>query len=150
LDCPLFEASFNLNKEKQMSLEVSGQVVKLLEEQGGESSRGPWKKRDLVIETNEQYPKKIAITFWGEKVDEMQNLTPGTAVKVAINIESREYNEKWYTDVKAWKLEVGDAISPSAPKDNTNTASFNSINEQKGSTEKDTFTADETDGDLPF
>lgn len=128
-----------------MSLEVSGQIIKLLPEQNGESQRGPWKKQDMVIETNEQYPKKIAITCWGDKVDEIQSLSPGTQVKVAINIESREYNERWYTDVKAWKIEAGGA---SQPADNTNTGSFNSINEEKPADQ--VFTADETEGDLPF
>ncbi len=127
-----------------MSLEVTGQIIKLLPEQSGQSQRGPWKKQDMVIETNEQYPKKVAITCWGEKVDEIQSLTPGTTVKVAINIESREYNERWYTDIKAWKIET----QTGQPSDNTNTASFNSINEEAPA---DTvFTSDETEGDLPF
>ncbi|MBO6515858.1 MAG: DUF3127 domain-containing protein [Bacteroidia bacterium] len=127
-----------------MSLEVSGQVIKLLPEQSGQSQRGPWKKQDMIIETNEQYPKKIAITCWGDKVDEIQNLAPGTQVTVAINIESREYNERWYTDIKAWRIQTG---SPQAV-DNTNTASFNAINEDPPA---DTvFSADETEGDLPF
>ena len=98
----------------------------------------------MVIETNEQYPKKIAITCWGDKVDEIQQLTPGTMVKVAINIESREYNERWYTDIKAWKIDT----QLSQPADNTNTASFNSINEEPAGDA--VFTSDETEGDLPF
>ena len=98
----------------------------------------------MVIETNEQYPKKIAITCWGEKVDEIQSLAEGTQVKVAINIESREYNGKWYTDIKAWRIEM----AGSQPADSTNTGSFNSINDSELS---DTvFTSDETGDDLPF
>jgi hypothetical protein len=128
-----------------MSLELSGQVIKLLPEQSGESARGAWKKQDLIIETNEQYPKKVAITCWGDKADEIKKLTPGTEVTVAINIESREYNERWYTDIKAWKIDVGPSSKPAA--DNTNTASFNAINDKPAA---DTFTADETDNDLPF
>jgi len=127
-----------------MSLEVTGQVIKLLPLQSGQSQRGPWKKQDMIIETNEQYPKKVAITCWGDKVDEIQNLVPGTQVTVSINIESREYNERWYTDIKAWKIQTG------APQvvDNTNTGSFNSINEEPPGDA--VFTADETEGDLPF
>jgi hypothetical protein len=126
-----------------MSLELSGQVVKLLPEQSGQSQRGPWKKRDFILETNEQYPKKVAITCWGEKVDEISSLNPGTPVTVGINIESREYNDRWYTDIKAWRIDVGG----SQPQDNTNTGSFNQINENPGD---QVFTADETEGDLPF
>lgn len=126
-----------------MSLELSGQVVKLLPEQSGQSQRGPWKKRDFILETNEQYPKKVAITCWGEKVDEISSLNPGTPVTVGINIESREYNDRWYTDIKAWRIDVGGR----QPQDNTNTGSFNQINENPGD---QVFTADETEGDLPF
>lgn len=127
----------------RMSLELSGQVVKLLPEQSGQSQKGPWKKRDFILETNEQYPKKVAITCWGEKVDEISSLNPGTPVTVGINIESREYNDRWYTDIKAWRIDVGG----SQPQDNTNTGSFNQINENPGD---QVFTADETEGDLPF
>lgn len=127
----------------RMSLELSGQVVKLLPEQSGQSQKGPWKKRDFILETNEQYPKKVAITCWGEKVDEISSLNPGTPVTVGINIESREYNDRWYTDIKAWRIDVGGSQS----QDNTNTGSFNQINENPGD---QVFTADETEGDLPF
>lgn len=126
-----------------MSLEITGQIVKLLPEQSGESQRGPWKKQDMIIETNEQYPKKIAVTCWGDKVDEIQKFTPGTMLKVAINIESREYNERWYTDIRAWKIDV----QSNQPADNTNTGSFNAINDPEPDT---VFTSDETEGDLPF
>src|SRR6056300_1671583 len=98
----------------RMSLELSGQVVKLLPEQSGQSQRGPWKKRDFILETNEQYPKKVAITCWGEKVDEISSLNPGTPVTVGINIESREYNNRWYTDIKAWRIETPTANQPAA------------------------------------
>ncbi|MCB9263266.1 MAG: DUF3127 domain-containing protein [Flavobacteriales bacterium] len=127
-----------------MSLELSGKVVKLLPMQSGQSQRGPWKKQEMILETNEQYPKKIAISCWSEKVDEIQNLAAGTNIKVSINIESREYNDKWYTDVRAWKIEP---LQASQPVDNTNTASFNSINDEPTNM---VFTADETDDDLPF
>ena len=65
-------------------------------------------------------------------------------VKVAINIESREYNERWYTDIKAWKIDT----QVGQPTDNTNTGSFNSINEEPAGDA--VFTSDETEGDLPF
>jgi len=123
-----------------MSLEVSGKVVKLLPLQTGESARGPWKKQDMIIETNEQYPKKIAITCWAEKVDVIQNLKEGSNVQVAINIESREFNERWYTDVKAWKIDVLDQGQSSSAVTDT-------------AFEKEdapVIGTDETEGDLPF
>lgn len=96
-----------------MSLEVTGKVITILPVQTGVSQRGEWKKQDFVIETIEQYPKKICITGWAERVDEIQKLEPGTQVQVAINIESREYQERWYTDVRAWKIDVVGGNMPS-------------------------------------
>lgn len=87
-------------------MEVIGRIVKILPMQSGVSQRGEWKKQEFVIETNEQYPKKICISGWAERVDQIQQLAEGAEVRVSINIESREYNERWYTDVRAWKIEA--------------------------------------------
>lgn len=90
-----------------MSLELSGTLQQILPKQTGESKRGPWEKQDFVIETQDKFPKKVCCTLWGDKTNMLQNLSTGTPLTVSINIESREYRGKWYTDVKAWKLEVG-------------------------------------------
>lgn len=90
-----------------MSLELSGKLDQILPKQTGESRRGPWEKQDFIIETQDKFPKKVCCTLWGDKTNMLQNLSQGTPLTVSINIESREYRGKWYTDVKAWKLEVG-------------------------------------------
>lgn len=84
--------------------ELSGQIIKRLPIQEGTSSRGAWKKQTLVIETTDQYPKKVAIDFWNDKVDEVQKFFDGQNVTISINIESKESNERWYTEVKGWKI----------------------------------------------
>jgi hypothetical protein len=89
-----------------MALELSGKLVKVMPEMRGSGRNGEWVKQEFVIETNEQFPKKVCITAWGEKVDEIKALNPGDDLKVFVNIESREYNDKWYTDVKVWKFET--------------------------------------------
>jgi hypothetical protein len=88
-----------------MSLEVSGKIIKKLDVQSGTSSRGEWKKQDFVIETMDQFPKKVCISLWGDKVQELENYQEGHSIKCSINIESREYNGRWYTDIKAWRME---------------------------------------------
>ncbi len=101
---------------------LEGKMVQVLPLQEGVSTRGAWKKQDFVIETTEQYPKKVCISCWNEKADELANYQPNDLMKVAINIESREYNSKWYTDVKAWKIEGGTASSSNsspAPAEST-------------------------------
>jgi hypothetical protein len=68
------------------------------------------------LETPGQFPKKVCISLWGEKVDE-NKLSPGEKITASINIESREYNGRWYTDVRAWKIQKdsGAASNRNAP-----------------------------------
>jgi hypothetical protein len=89
-----------------MALELSGKVVAILQEQTGTGKNGVWVRQDFVVETSEQYPKKICFSAWGDKAAIVKNLTPGTSVKVAFNAESREYNGRWYTDLRTWKIET--------------------------------------------
>ncbi len=88
-----------------MNLEVSGHVFKILPELTGQGRNGVWVKREFVIETEEQYPRKISFSTWGDKTAELKNLEVGDKVKVSFNAESREYNERWYTDLRAWRIE---------------------------------------------
>ena len=84
-------------------MEISGKIVRVLPEKSGQSARGPWRKQDYVLETQTQYPKQICFMVWGDKIDEF-GIQEGQELQVSIDIESREYNERWYTDVKAWKV----------------------------------------------
>ena len=98
-----------------MAVELTGKLIQLLPPQSGNSARGTWNKQEFVIETNDQYPKKICISAWNERASEVTQIPVGTPVKVAVNIESREYNGRWYTDVRVWNIQVenGTAIDPS-------------------------------------
>ena len=84
-------------------MEISGKVISLQPEQTGNGRNGAWRKRDFILETNGKYPKKVCISVWGEKIDQF-NLNEGQTVTASVEVESREYNGKWYTDVKAWKV----------------------------------------------
>lgn len=90
-----------------MALEIEGVIHSLLAPTQGVSARGSaWKKQDVIVETLEgEYSRKICVTFFGDKVDECAKLVKGEKVKVSINIESREFNGKWYTNVNAWKID---------------------------------------------
>ncbi len=124
------------------NLIIEGKLVEVLPVQEGVSTRGAWKKQDFVMETMDQYPKKICVSCWNEKADEIQKFQQNDMLKVSINIESREYNSRWYTDIKAWKIEgsstnSGNATNPSEPaagNDDITGISFSSDDE----------------GDLPF
>jgi hypothetical protein len=90
-----------------MNLEIQGKIIKVMEKQTGEGRNGAWQKQEFVIETvGEQYPKKVCCNVWGDKVDTLSRFNINDEVKLGINIESREYNERWYTDVKVWKIDL--------------------------------------------
>jgi hypothetical protein len=100
-----------------MAIELTGKIILLLNPQSGTSARGEWKKQEFVIETNDQYPKKICISAWNERAAMVSQMPVGTPVRVSVNIESREYNGKWYTDVRVWDIKVdqpgqGQTIDP--------------------------------------
>jgi len=95
-----------------MALELQGKLVQINAEQTGTGKNGNWIKQDIIIETGDQYPKKICITCWGDKVEMIKRLQPGTELKVAVDIESREFNGKWYTNLKAWRIDAGSTSSP--------------------------------------
>lgn len=100
-------------------MEISGKVLSVLAEQGGNGKNGAWRKRDFILETSSKYPKKVCISVWGDKIDQF-GVKEGQALTVSIEVESREFNGKWYTDVKAWKVQKQDAAGepqdmPQAP-----------------------------------
>jgi hypothetical protein len=84
-------------------MEISGRITELLPEKSGQSARGPWRKQEYVLETEGQYSKKICFMVWSDKIDEF-TIKEGENLVVSIDIESREYNGRWYTDVKAWQV----------------------------------------------
>ena len=96
-------------------MQLSAKLVQLLPLQTGTGKNGQWKKQDIIVETDATYPKKICVSVWGDKIDASQ-LQPGNQLKIDFDVESREYNGRWYTDVKAWKVEVAGS-SPAAVAD---------------------------------
>ncbi|MBI9066971.1 MAG: DUF3127 domain-containing protein [Salinivirgaceae bacterium] len=86
-------------------MEIVGKIIQILEANSGTSAKGEWKRQDFIIETQDQYPKKVCISNWNNKV-ELDAMGIGSDVKISINIESREFNGKWYTDIRAWKMEL--------------------------------------------
>lgn len=97
-------------------LKIQGNIVKIMPIQQGESARGGWKKQDYIIETPGEYPKKICFTLWNDLIDK-SNLQIGSTAEVFINIESREHNERWYTEIKAWKVLSESVAKKELPKE---------------------------------
>ncbi|MFZ6000525.1 MAG: DUF3127 domain-containing protein [Bacteroidota bacterium] len=86
-----------------MSMDIKGKVVQLLAPQTGQGKKGTWRKQEFILETQAQYPKKVCLSMWGEKIDQFA-LKTGDMVTVSVDLESREYNGRWYTEARAWKL----------------------------------------------
>lgn len=86
-------------------MQISAKLIQILPLQSGNGKNSEWKKQDIIVETQEQYPKKICVSVWGDKIPS-QPLIVGINLLIDFDIESREYNGRWYTDVKAWKIQV--------------------------------------------
>lgn len=96
-------------------MEIRGKLIHVLALQTGEGKNGTWKKQDFVIETDGQYPKKVCLSLWGDKYNESL-LSIGNELVVSFDAESREYNGRWFTDLKAWKLDLAEGgETPAAP-----------------------------------
>ncbi|MBR6092761.1 MAG: DUF3127 domain-containing protein [Bacteroidales bacterium] len=92
-------------------MEIIGKVLQLGTLTEGNSPRGPWKKQELIIETLEQFPKKVCLTCWGDRVNDANSFFVGQTIKAQIRIESREFNGKWYTDVTAFRLDLDQPVA---------------------------------------
>lgn len=117
-------------------MQLTAILTQLLPLQTGENKKGTWRKQDIIMESDGQYPKKICVSIWGDKINENQ-LQIGNVLTIFYELESREYNNKWYTDVKAWKIETATvASSPVVNNHIAITESFQILGEE--------------DEDLPF
>lgn len=85
-------------------MQIKGKITHILPIQSGTSKKGDWQKRDIVIETDGEYPKKVSVSIWNKLLD--IPIKEGIEVTAEIDINAKEYNGKWYNEVKAWKLDV--------------------------------------------
>ena len=83
-------------------MEITGKVLEVLPLQTGTGAKGVWKKQEVVFDQGGQFPKKIVIAFWGQLAD--TQFTIGQTMNISVDCESREFNGRWYTDVKCWKI----------------------------------------------
>lgn len=84
-------------------MEIEGKIIQELPMQSGVSKAGnPWKKREWVLETFGTYPRKVKFHVFGDKGDAM-NLEVGNSYALSFDLESREFNGRWYTDVNVYQ-----------------------------------------------
>jgi hypothetical protein len=123
-----------------MDIAITGTVKQILEEQSGTSKNGPWRKQDFILESEGKYPKPVCITQWGDDIDAF-GIREGERLTAHVDIQSREYNGRWYTDVKAWRVTRDEAGAPDAPP---------STAEEPWPDASSFGADDEGDDDLPF
>ncbi len=95
-------------------MQLTAKLVQILPLQTGQGKNGEWKKQDIILETEGQYPRKVCVAIWGDKINPSQ-LVVGNNLTIDFDVESREFNGRWYTDVKAWKVEMAGAAPMGAP-----------------------------------
>ena len=89
-------------------MEITGKIIAVLEARGGTSARtgSPWKMQDYVLETiNEQYPRRICFNVFGEDKITSMNIQLNEILTVYFDINAREYQGRWFNDVRAWKVD---------------------------------------------
>ena len=96
-------------------MEFEGKVKLILPPTSGQSARGTWERQVVVFEqTNKQFGKDVAVIF--NKTAEVANLRQGENYIVSFDVESREYQGRWYTDVRAWRVQSAQqAQAPQPP-----------------------------------
>ena len=98
-------------------MEITGKLIQKLPVQSGVSNSGNnWSKAEFVIETVEQYPKKVCANLWGDRAKALDQFQLGSLITVSFDLESREYNGRWYNQIRAWKVAPYDpnAVAPAA------------------------------------
>lgn len=122
-----------------MALDITGKIVQIMNETSGQSKTGnTWVKQEFVIETFDKFPRKVMMSLMGDKVQELKKFKVGDEIKAALNIESREYNGRWYTDIRAWRIEGNSSQSSSSSQENSY------------ADPDPAFTPDSASDDLPF
>lgn len=110
-------ATFALDKirhQNKFNMEIKGKVVQALPIEGGTSKSGnQWSKASLIIEVaeNPQYPKKVKISNM-KNADAFSKIAIGSEVTFKVEIESREYNGRWYTELNCWGWDAPQLAQP--------------------------------------
>lgn len=128
-------------------MEIEGKCILVLPVESGTSKAGKaWQKRNFIIETSGQYPKKVCLQLFGDKVEKCPN--QGDMVKVSFDIDSREYNNRWYTQCNAYAVDVQASAQPAQQ---TNVLQELGVTgHSKQPTSQSTAPAQQEGDDLPF
>ena len=137
-------------------MEIVGKVIQVLPLQQGTSTRtgNPWTIKTFILETQENYPRKVAIEIFGDQRIADNPAEVDQVVTVSFDLESREFNGRWYTSVRAWKVLQGvqttQAAAPVQPVSPAAPAAPTEAPAEPVTNTFDAVAAQGDDSDLPF
>lgn len=133
-------------------MEVKGKIVQVLEPQSGvsKSSGTPWATQGYVLETFDQYPRKVYFEVFGEERIKQNTCNVGDVVTVGFDIDSREFNARWYTTIRAWKISKDEENATSDQQANTTNVMPPNVEEKKQEQNNIFDAPSYNEGDLPF
>lgn len=132
-------------------MELSGKVIAVLEPRGGISRNGnEWKVQEYVIETHDQYPRKMVFDVFGADKIQQFNIQAGEELNVSFDIDAREWNGRWFNSIRAWRVErvqpQANAQTPPPPP----APGIPPASSAPAPSAQASFTANESTDDLPF
>lgn len=92
-------------------MELSGRIYAVLRERSGTSARGEWKAQSFVIETHDQYPRKMVFDVFGAERLQRFNIKSGDEVTVFFDIDAHEYQGRWFNNIRAFDVRQLDAAA---------------------------------------
>ena len=128
------------------ALELEGRISQKFTKQSGQGARGPWMKQDFILEFQDgSYTSEVCVTSFGnERVAELDRFQAGDEVKVSFNLRAREFNGRWYNDVRVWR--ISPAGQPSQPVQSPQPQ----LTQQAPPPSLDDMPAEDDSNDLPF
>lgn len=136
-------------------MEIVGKIIQVLPAQEGvsKSTGNPWKIQSYILETLEQYPRKVCFEIFGEDRIKNNPCKVDDVVTVSFDIESREFNGRWYTSIRAWRVQQGDTTANAAQPEVPGTPAAAPAEQPVANANVQTFdaAASQDEGtDLPF
>ena len=98
-------------------MEFTGKIIAILQPRGGTSKAGnEWKVQEYVIENHDQYPRKMCFDVFGADKIEQFNIQMGEELTGSFDIDARQWQDRWFNSIRAWKVERVAAPQMGAPE----------------------------------